>query len=126
MVMHPRRGLGGYISNNAKGYIGMCGRLWAQTICLLLEGALVLVFTNTNSLGGAIAVMVFFSLFVQMAEGTDFTRTPCALASSFSSLLVPLQPASPTDTTVTVKHTSAHQLQQYSKQYKLDTVAHNN
>jgi hypothetical protein len=40
----------------------------------------------------------------------------------FSSLLVPLQPATPIDTTLTVKHTS-HQLQAI---HRLNTVAHNN
>jgi len=70
------RGLGGYISDKGNARMGMRGRLWAQTICLMLEGALVLVFANTNSLGGAIAVMVFFSLFVQMAEGTSYGIVP--------------------------------------------------
>merc|ERR1712232_1492916 len=50
--------------------------LWAQTICLIAEGVLVLVFANTNSLGSAIAVMVFFSLFVQAAEGTSYGIVP--------------------------------------------------
>lgn len=70
------RGLGGYISDMANKRMGMRGRLWAQTICLLAEGVLVLVFAQTNSLGGAITVMVFFSLFVQAAEGTSYGIVP--------------------------------------------------
>merc|ERR1712176_1527916 len=48
----------------------------AQTICLLVEGVLVIVFANTNSLALAITVMVFFSLFVQAAEGTSYGIVP--------------------------------------------------
>merc|ERR1712032_1202708 len=70
------RGLGGWASDKGNAYAGMRGRLWAQTIGLILEGALVLVFANTPSLGGAIAVMVFFSLFVQMTEGTSYGIVP--------------------------------------------------
>jgi MFS transporter, NNP family, nitrate/nitrite transporter len=70
------RGMGGYFSDKANAYAGMCGRLWVHTICLIGEGALVIVFANTPSLGAAIAVMVFFSLFVQAAEGTSFGIVP--------------------------------------------------
>merc|ERR1712151_1040041 len=70
------RGLGGFLSDVGNNYYGMRGRLWAQTICLLAEGILVLVFAQTNSLGAAITVMVFFSLFVQAAEGTSYGIVP--------------------------------------------------
>jgi MFS transporter, NNP family, nitrate/nitrite transporter len=63
------RGLGGYVSDLANQKWGMPGRLWAQTICLAIEGAFVLIFANTKSLAGAILVMVLFSTFVQAAEG---------------------------------------------------------
>jgi MFS transporter, NNP family, nitrate/nitrite transporter len=66
------RGLGGYVSDLANQKWGLPGRLWVQTICLALEGALVLVFINTKSLAGAILVMVIFSIFVQAAEGMYF------------------------------------------------------
>lgn len=65
-----------FLSDVGNAKFGMRGRLWAQTICLLAEGILVIVFANTASLGGAIAVMVFFSLFVQAAEGTSFGIVP--------------------------------------------------
>jgi len=70
------RGLGGYLSDKGNSFAGMRGRLWAQTVCLAAEGALVLVFANTGTLGAAIAVMVFFSLFVQAAEGTSYGIVP--------------------------------------------------
>ena len=70
------RGLGGFFSDKANARAGMRGRLWAQTIFLFCEGALVLVFANTASLEGAIIVMVFFSLFVQAAEGSSYGIVP--------------------------------------------------
>ena len=70
------RGLGGYFSDAANARMGMRGRIWTQAILLACEGALVLVFANTGTLGGAIAVMVFFSLFVQAAEGSSYGIVP--------------------------------------------------
>jgi NNP family nitrate/nitrite transporter-like MFS transporter len=70
------RGLGGFVSDKANAKMGMRGRLWAQTFFLAFEGALVLVFANTGSLTGAIVVMVFFSLFVQAAEGSSYGIVP--------------------------------------------------
>ena len=37
------RGVGGFISDKANAKMGMRGRLWWQTICLVIEGAMVLV-----------------------------------------------------------------------------------
>lgn len=70
------RGMGGWLSDKGNAYAGMRGRLWVHSICLAAEGSLVFVFANTTSLGAAIAVMVFFSLFVQAAEGTSFGIVP--------------------------------------------------
>merc|ERR1712084_71888 len=70
------RGLGGWLSDWFNKKMGMRGRILIQTICLLFEGALVLVFANTRSLGVAIFVMVIFSLFVQAAEGTSYGIVP--------------------------------------------------
>jgi len=70
------RGTGGFISDKANARRGMNGRLWWQTICLLLEGFLVIVFAYCSSLGGAIAVLVFFSIFVQAAEGSSYGIVP--------------------------------------------------
>ena len=70
------RGLGGYTSDKANAYCGMRGRLWLQTFLLVGEGALVLFFAQTESLMSAITVMVFFSLFVQAAEGSTYGIVP--------------------------------------------------
>jgi NNP family nitrate/nitrite transporter-like MFS transporter len=73
-------GLGGFISDMLNARMGMKGRIWAniwaQTICLAIEGAMVLIFANTGSLAGSIVVLVFFSIFVQSAEGTSYGIFP--------------------------------------------------
>merc|ERR1712100_300514 len=61
------RGVGGFVSDKANAKMGMRGRLWWQTICLIIEGIMVLIFANTSSLGLAIFIMVIFSSFVQAA-----------------------------------------------------------
>ena len=70
------RGLGGYLSDKANARCGMRGRIWAQAVLLFAEGALVLVFANTGELVTAIIVMMFFSLFVQAAEGSSYGIVP--------------------------------------------------
>lgn len=70
------RGLGGAASDFANKKMGMRGRIWTQTVLLLGEGAMVLVFANTTSLAFAIVVMVIFSLFVQAAEGSTYGIVP--------------------------------------------------
>ena len=70
------RGAGGYISDAFNKRMGMRGRILSHTVLLACEGALVLVFANTGTLGSAIAVMVFFSLFVQAAEGSSYGIVP--------------------------------------------------
>lgn len=70
------RGIGGYTSDKANGKMGMRGRLIWQTLCLVVEGAMVLIFTNTQSLGLAIFIMVIFSSFVQAAEGSTYGIVP--------------------------------------------------
>jgi NNP family nitrate/nitrite transporter-like MFS transporter len=54
----------------------MRGRLIAQTVFLLAEGILVLVFARTTSLPVAIVIMVFFSGCVQAAEGSTYGIVP--------------------------------------------------
>lgn len=70
------RGMGGFASDMANEKWAMPGRLWAQTLCLAFEGAFVLIFASTKSLAGAIVTMVFFSIFVNAAEGTSFGIVP--------------------------------------------------
>lgn len=70
------RGCGGFLSDYLNGRMGMRGRILAQTVLLVGEGIMVLIFANTRSLGGAIFVMVIFSLFVQAAEGSTYGIVP--------------------------------------------------
>ena len=70
------RGVGGFVSDKANARTGMRGRLWVQTICLIMEGIMVLIFANTKNLGLAIFVMVIFSSFVQAAEGSSYGIVP--------------------------------------------------
>ena len=52
--------------------MGMRGRLVVHTIALFLEGDMVLNFANSNSLAASIVILVIFSTFVQMTEGTTY------------------------------------------------------
>ena len=70
------RGLGGFVSDIANAKCGMRGRIWTQTIFLAAEGSLVLIFANSKDLTGAIVIMIFFSLFVQAAEGSSYGIVP--------------------------------------------------
>merc|ERR1739844_74637 len=70
------RGLGGFTSDIFNRKMGMRGRLIWQTICLLIEGVMVLVFASTNSLGLSIFILVIFSSFVQAAEGSTYGIVP--------------------------------------------------
>ena len=63
-----------FSSQNMVG--GMRGRLYAQLVLLILEGALVLVFANSDSLIESINIMVFFSMLVQAAEGSTYGIIP--------------------------------------------------
>mmetsp|Transcript_39208 Transcript_39208/g.80316 ORF Transcript_39208/g.80316 Transcript_39208/m.80316 type:complete len:217 (-) Transcript_39208:204-854(-) len=55
---------------------GMRGRLIFQSISLACQGGFVVVFGYTRTLGGAIATMVVFSLFVQSSEGAIYAVIP--------------------------------------------------
>mmetsp|Transcript_3058 Transcript_3058/g.4609 ORF Transcript_3058/g.4609 Transcript_3058/m.4609 type:complete len:507 (-) Transcript_3058:239-1759(-) len=70
------RGFGGFLSDKFNARMGMKGRLLIHTICLAAEGGMVLIFANSNSLVFAIILMVFFSIFVQAAEGTSYGIVP--------------------------------------------------
>ena len=70
------RGLGGYLSDEMNGRFGMRGRIWMQGIVLIIEGLTMFAFANTESFGFSIGVMMLFSVFVKMAEGTTFAIVP--------------------------------------------------
>jgi NNP family nitrate/nitrite transporter-like MFS transporter len=70
------RGIGGFSSDMANAQSGLRGRLICQVIFLCAEGGLVIVFSYTQTLGGAIFVMMMFSIFVQAAEGSTYGIVP--------------------------------------------------
>lgn len=70
------RGLGGFTSDKFNAKMGMRGRLIWQTICLLIEAVMILIFAETKSLGLAIFILVIFSSFVQAAEGSTYGIVP--------------------------------------------------
>ena len=67
---------GGKLSDQMNLSHGMRGRLWLQTICLLLEGSIIIAFAFANSLAGSIITMCIFSIFVQAAEGAIYGVVP--------------------------------------------------
>ncbi|KAL9178586.1 hypothetical protein ACHAXT_001924 [Thalassiosira profunda] len=70
------RGIGGFVSDKFNAKMGMRGRLWWQTVLLVLEGVMVFIFANSESLAGAIVIMVVFSTLVQSAEGSTYGIVP--------------------------------------------------
>ncbi len=55
---------------------GMRGRLIAQSVSLIGEGILLIVFSKQKTIGAAIPCLVAFSFFVQATEGTSFGIVP--------------------------------------------------
>ena len=70
------RGFGGYMSDTLNLKYGMRGRLWLQTILLLCEGIMIIVFSRTKTLAGSIVCMCTFSMFTQSIEGAIFGVVP--------------------------------------------------
>ena len=80
------RGIGGVVSDALQESLGLRGRLIAPIFLLLLEGILVVIFARTDSLAGAVIVLVMFSLFVQAAEGALYGIVPYVDPSSMGSV----------------------------------------
>ena len=73
------RSLGGISSDLAFAKIGFQGRIWVQFIALFGEAIMLFAFAcvdNTQPWYVALIVLIFFSLFVQMAEGTSYGIVP--------------------------------------------------
>jgi NNP family nitrate/nitrite transporter-like MFS transporter len=70
------RAMGGYFSDQLNVKMGMRGRLWLQTILLICEGVLIIIFAFTKTLAGAVVVMCIFSIFTQAAEGAIYGVVP--------------------------------------------------
>ena len=68
------RSLGGISSDLMYRFFGFRGRIWAQFLALFFEAIFLFAFGNVDNSQPwyvALAVLVCFSLFVQMAEGTS-------------------------------------------------------
>ena len=73
------RSLGGISSDICYKYFGFRGRIWAQFLALFFEAIFLFSFgkvDNSQPWYVALAVLVCFSLFVQMAEGTSYGIVP--------------------------------------------------
>merc|ERR1719263_899636 len=73
------RSLGGISSDVMFAKFGFPGRLWAQFIALFGEGIMLFAFANVDNEKPwyvALMVLICFSLFVQMAEGTSYGIVP--------------------------------------------------
>ena len=81
------RAMGGVLSDVSHSRWGMRGRLWVQTLALLLEGTLILAFAHCYTLPGSIVALVFFSLFVKVAEGSTFGIVPYVLPNDMGSVI---------------------------------------
>merc|ERR1719382_1459867 len=58
---------------------GFRGRIWAQFLALFFEAIFLFAFgcvTNDNEWYVALIVLIFFSVFVQMSEGTSYGIVP--------------------------------------------------
>ena len=60
------RSVGGFFSDLGNKHYGMQGRMWAQTLGLIGEGLLLIVFSKCMTITGAMVSLVFFSSFVQV------------------------------------------------------------
>merc|ERR1719298_307842 len=73
------RSLGGISSDVMFARYGFSGRLWAHFLSLFFEGIFLFIFgcvSNDYQWYHALAALVCFSLFVQMAEGTSYGIVP--------------------------------------------------
>jgi len=73
------RSLGGILSDFLFAKFGFRGRIWAQFVSLFFEAIFLFVFgciNNEQEWWVALIVLIFFSLFVQMSEGTSYGIVP--------------------------------------------------
>eukprot|EP00468_Gymnochlora_sp_CCMP2014_P002368 CAMPEP_0167759124 /NCGR_PEP_ID=MMETSP0110_2-20121227/10846_1 /TAXON_ID=629695 /ORGANISM="Gymnochlora sp., Strain CCMP2014" /LENGTH=475 /DNA_ID=CAMNT_0007645469 /DNA_START=139 /DNA_END=1566 /DNA_ORIENTATION=- len=70
------RAWGGMISDYAYAKYGMNGRKYSHIIITCAEGIMLIIFSRMNQFGAAIAMMIFFSVTVQCAEGSTFGIVP--------------------------------------------------
>ncbi|KAK3610054.1 hypothetical protein CHS0354_032139 [Potamilus streckersoni] len=70
------RALGGVFSDLLYRNLAISGRLLAHMICLTCEGIMLIVFSQMTTIPSAIALMIVFSIFVQMGCGSTYSLVP--------------------------------------------------
>ncbi len=70
------RSLGGWFGDKFGIRFGLKGRVYFLFVILLLEGVMLILFSQMTILPLAITSMIFFSLCVQMSEGATFSVVP--------------------------------------------------
>jgi nitrate/nitrite transporter NarK len=70
------RALGGIYSDILRKHLNIAGRLLAHFTCMAVEGIMLMIFSQMNTIPTAMAVMVAFGIFVQMSEGTTYSIVP--------------------------------------------------
>lgn len=70
------RSLGGFFGDKYGIRYGLKGRVYFMFVVLLLEGIMLMVFSQMSFLPIAVLTMVLFSLFVQMSEGATYSVVP--------------------------------------------------
>jgi NNP family nitrate/nitrite transporter-like MFS transporter len=70
------RGIGGWLSDAVDKKWSLRGRLWAQLVCMLVQGGLNIWFARTTSLVPSLLIMVVWSIVIQMSMGTNFGIVP--------------------------------------------------
>ncbi len=70
------RATGGWLSDKINIRGGLKGRVRFLFLTLFLEGVFLILFSQMNSIGIALVMLITFSFFVQMAEGATFGIVP--------------------------------------------------
>ncbi len=70
------RAVGGIVADKVGNRYGMRGKGLLLAGVLLLEGLGIILFSQTHSLGLAIAAMLLFAMFLKMANGTTYAIVP--------------------------------------------------
>jgi len=80
------RAIGGWLSDNMNKKYGFRGRLGVQFGCLLYEGIMLFIFSRMDTIGGAIPMLIMFSVGVQASEGSTFGVVPYVKPSATGSV----------------------------------------
>lgn len=70
------RTLGGFVSDRCGGRWGLRGRVSWLFLALLVEGLALMVFSRMSTLAFALPAMLFFGVFMKMAEGATYAIVP--------------------------------------------------